>query len=125
MNQPATTIVSKHESDEGSVRNYLIGFGLSLLVTLTAYVLTTHHNFSMHVIEIVLACLAAIQFIVQLLFFLHLGRESKPRWRLYVFIFMLGVVVIVVGGSLWIMNNLNYRMTPQQTLQYMNNQDGL
>ena len=39
--------------------------------------------------------------------------------------FMLGIVLIIVGGSVWIMNNLNYRMTPQQMEQYLKSQDSL
>jgi cytochrome o ubiquinol oxidase operon protein cyoD len=56
-----------------------------------------------------------------------LGRESKPRWKFIFLLFALLVVGIVVGGSLWIMNNLNYHMmlSPQQTTQYLNSQDGL
>jgi hypothetical protein len=34
------------------------------------------------------------------------------------------VVLILVFGSIWIMNNLNYRMTPEQINTYMNNQGG-
>jgi cytochrome o ubiquinol oxidase operon protein cyoD len=48
---------------------------------------------------------------VQLVFFLHLGGEGKPRWRLTAFLFMLLVLVILVFGSLWIMYNLDYHMT--------------
>jgi cytochrome o ubiquinol oxidase subunit IV len=58
-------------------------------------------------------------------FFLHLGRETRPRWKLAVFLFMLGVILILVFGSLWIMTNLNYRMMPKQMVQYMNSQAGL
>ena len=66
------------------------------------------------------------QFFTQLLFFLHLGRETKPRWKLLVFLFMTMIVAILVFGSLWIMYNLNYHMTLQQMYQYLNNQgDGL
>ena len=60
----------------------------------------------------------------RLYFFLHLGKETKPRWKLYVFGFMVSVVLIIVFGSIWIMNNLNYRMTPAQINQYMNSQGG-
>jgi len=37
---------------------------------------------------------------------------------------MILVVMILVGGSLWIMKNLNYRMTPEQMNQYMIDQNG-
>jgi cytochrome o ubiquinol oxidase operon protein cyoD len=60
----------------------------------------------------VIVGLAIIQLFVQLFFFLHLGEESKPRWNLMVLLFAAMVVIIVVFGSLWIMNNLNYNMMP-------------
>jgi len=38
---------------------------------------------------------------------------------------MVIVVLILVIGSLWIMGNLNARMTPAQEQQYMSAQGGL
>lgn len=122
----------KNESStsHGSLMSYTVGFGLSIILTLAAYFLTQHHVNSGHVspsdsvMEILLLILAVIQLFVQLFFFLHLGREDKPRWRSMAFGFALLVVLIIVIGSLWIMNNLNYRMTPQQMNQYMLKQDG-
>lgn len=110
---------------QATVQLYTIGFVGSLFLTITAYLLVVHHMFSRHLLIAVVALLAIVQFVVQLLYFLHLGRESKPRWKLGVFFFMLLVVILVVFGSLWIMSNLNYRMTPAQVNQYLNNQNGL
>ena len=65
-----------------------------------------------------LLSLAAIQLFVQAIFFLHLGKESKPRWNQQLFAFMLATVIIIVGGSLWIMANLDYHhqnLNPKQT----------
>jgi heme/copper-type cytochrome/quinol oxidase subunit 4 len=45
---------------------------------------------------------------VQLIFFVHLDQERKPRWNLMVLLFAVLVVVIICFGSLWIMKNLNY-----------------
>jgi cytochrome o ubiquinol oxidase operon protein cyoD len=59
---------------------------------------------------ITLGSLAFVQVIIQLIFFLHLGEEESPRWNLISFLFMVGVVFIIVAGSLWIMFNLDYRM---------------
>ena len=47
---------------------------------------------------------ALAQLIVQIFFFLHL---TAKRWNLIIFLFTIFVVTIVVGGSLWIMYNLN------------------
>lgn len=101
-------VVSQHEGGSGSIRSYSIGFGLSLVLTLAAYLLASRHASGGWALVITLAALAVTQLTVQLIFFLHLGRESKPRWNLTVFAFALMVVVILVFGSLWIMKNLNY-----------------
>ncbi len=74
-----------------------------------------------------LAALAVTQLLVQLLFFLHLGRESKPRWNLIVLAFAVMVVVIVVFGSLWIMKNLQYNhghQTPEETDKFLIHDEG-
>lgn len=118
-------VYASHEETKLSLKSYTIGFILSLVLTLTAYIAVTKRIFSTDGIVAFIVALALTQFIVQLYFFLHLGHETRPRWKLAVFFFMLGVVLILVFGSLWIMNNLNYRMTIPQQEQYMNNQDGL
>ncbi len=114
----------RNKSPEGSLKTYISGFVLSIVLTLTAYELVVHGKYSVDIIIAAIVGLALIQFLIQLLFFLHLGRETKPRWKLFVLLFMIMVVLILVFGSIWIMNNLNYRMTPQQQNQYMNNQGG-
>jgi cytochrome o ubiquinol oxidase operon protein cyoD len=52
--------------------------------------------------------LAIAQLLVQLFCFLHLGQESKPRWNLVALVFALFIVVVLVGGTLWIMHNLGH-----------------
>ncbi|MCA9325629.1 cytochrome o ubiquinol oxidase subunit IV [Candidatus Saccharibacteria bacterium] len=106
---------------------YIIGFVLSILLTLTSFYLVQHDKFSHSLLIGSVAALALAQFGVQMFFFLHLGQEPKPRLKLATFWFMLLVVVIVVVGSLWIMNNLNYNMmaSPEQMNEYMHSQDGL
>jgi len=95
---------------------YIIGFLLSLYLTLTAYWLTVHGALSRDTLIAAILGLAVIQFFVQAFFFLHIGKESKPRWNLLVFGFMLLIVLIVVIGSLWIMANLEYHhdVTPAE-----------
>ncbi len=101
-------VVSHHEAASGSVRTYTAGFVLSLILTVGAYAAVRDHVASGWALIFVLAGLAVTQLLVQLVFFLHLGRESKPRWNLTVLLFAVMVVGIVVFGSLWIMRNLNY-----------------
>lgn len=117
-------VISSHKTERGTFNMYVTGFVLSIVLTLVAYLSTVNHLFSERTLIGLLIGLALVQFLVQLFFFLHLGKETKPRWKLLVLFFMIGVVLILVIGSLWIMDNLNYRMTPQQINQYMQNQDG-
>jgi cytochrome o ubiquinol oxidase operon protein cyoD len=118
-------VVSEHNTEYGNLKTYTIGFVLSLIFTISSYLLVVNRGRArVTLIAGVIITLALTQFIVQLLYFLHLGKETKPRWKLYVFIMMIVIVLILVFGSIWIMNNLNYRMTPEQINNYMNSQGG-
>ncbi len=91
-----------------SLRAYASGFLLCASLTLIAYLSVVNETFKGNALLVWIGWLALIQFFVQMVFFLHLGRESKPRWKQVVFWFMTMVVSILVFGSIWIMNNLNY-----------------
>ncbi|HSX33732.1 MAG TPA: cytochrome o ubiquinol oxidase subunit IV [Candidatus Saccharimonadales bacterium] len=116
---------TKSRIDRRLLTTYVNGFMLSIIFTLAAYALVVQHTLSNRILIAAVAILALVQFLVQLVCFLHLGRETKPRWKLVVLIGMITVVLILVAGSIWIMNNLGYHMTPQQINTYMQSQDGL
>lgn len=130
MNHEQAPVHARHEHDQATLGLYVSGFILSLAFTLTSFALVEAHVHSMYrdfsnVFLIgTTMILALAQFFAQLYFFLHLGRETKPRWKLLVLAFMILVVLIIVLGSIWIMYNLNYHMTPQQMNTYMLNQNG-
>ena len=94
-----------------SLKPLVIGFLLSIALILIAYSIATNHQLSGLAAIVVILGLGIVQAIVQLIFFLHIGLESKPRWNLISLLFMVLVVVIVVGGSIWIMQSLKYNMT--------------
>lgn len=100
---------------------YVIGFVLAIGLTILAYLTVTQHWLAGSTLVFGLMGLAVIQFVVQLIFFLHVGQESKPRWNLAVFLFTLLVLMIIVFGSLWIMYNLNYgmNMSSEQMDEFM------
>lgn len=89
---------------------YTLGFILSLVLTFGAYFLVEGKILSGDHLYIALGILSIVQVFVQLIFFLHMMDEQKPRYNLAVFLFMALVIVIIVAGTLWIMANLNYRM---------------
>jgi cytochrome o ubiquinol oxidase operon protein cyoD len=112
-------------SQQATTGTYVMGFVLSLILTLTAFFIVSRHGIHGNALIFSLAGLAVIQFLVQLIFFLHLESESKPRWNLTALIFALGVVIIIVAGSLWIMYHLNYNMNPTQTNTYIQQEENI
>lgn len=114
-----------------SVFRYSFGFVASLLLTLMTYAAATERwlNSAGALIGL-LMLLASVQLIVQVVFFLNILKKNRsPNWRLYSIVFTSAMLIIIVGASLWIMNNLNYNMmqfTPAQKDQYMleNNNKG-
>jgi len=93
----------------GSVRSYLIGLGLCLLLTgLAFYLAMTVAGPSLWLLLAIVG-LAFIQIIVQLVYFLHMF-ENGQQWTLFSMLFTLLILLIIVGGSLWIMRDLNANM---------------
>ncbi len=116
------------------MKNYLTGFVLSVLFTLAAFALATHHMpvfmsaLPMSWIIGTVIALAFVQFATQLIFFLHLGnKEEGSKEKLVIFAATGFIVAILVSGSLWIMNTLSPRMMPSTTqmTQYMQSQVGM
>lgn len=123
--------INTSEVGAGNLQSYMIGYALSIAFTLAAYMLVVRHVVSDHtfiphnLLILVVVTLAIAQLIVQLVFFLHLGRKSGSSWNLIAFLYTTLLVVFLVGGSLWIMYHLNYNMThmpPAQVDAYMVNQ---
>ncbi|MGK2896241.1 MAG: cytochrome o ubiquinol oxidase subunit IV, partial [Candidatus Saccharimonadales bacterium] len=87
------------------LKQYSLGFILSIFTTAGAYwVVVSNQPGALWIIF----GLALLQAVIQLYYFLHLGEELRPRLRLLSLVFMMVILLIVVGGSLWIMHQLNY-----------------
>ncbi|MDE2025286.1 MAG: cytochrome C oxidase subunit IV family protein [Patescibacteria group bacterium] len=115
----------------GSVFSYLVGFLLSIIITLAAYIpvyihqTSTHEVFSLAFLIPFVLILAFVQLTVQLWFFLHIGKESGPRWNLAFFVSTFGLVLLVVIMSVWIMNHLNTNMTPADMTNFILHDEGI
>lgn len=119
-------IVSNHAPVQSTMGSYITGYLASLVLTASTYLLVTHHLLSKIGIISTICILGLVQFAVQLLFFLHIGREQKPRWKLLVFWFMISTVIIIVGGSIWIMGHLQqHTMSSHDLNTYMHDNEGL
>ena len=99
----------------GTFKSYILGFFISLFLTLIAFGLVITKVISGRGLVITLVALALVQAIVQLRFFLKLGHEDKPKWETLVFFFMVLILLIIVIGSLWIMFDLDKRLMSNMT----------
>jgi len=107
-------------------RSYVLGFVLSVVTTLIAYLLVVNNVMPTQALIYTVLAIAVVQLVVQVIFFLHIGRGS--HWKLITFIFTVLVVAIVVIGTVWVMNHLNHEMmdmTPDQQQQYMSEHEGI
>lgn len=106
---PDLSLQETQKEWHGSLKSYLIGFISSLLLTSLSFLIVVAHLVSERALSYTLVALALLQAVLQLLFFLHLGQEAKPRWETLVFYFMVIILLIIAVGSLWIMFDLNER----------------
>ncbi len=119
-------IPAAKQSPRALYRAYIVGFILSLLTTIAAYFFVVSHMWPVQVTIYLVMAIAVLQLVVQMVFFLHIGNGS--RWKLVTFIFTLLVVGILVIGTIWVMNHLNYNMmdmNPQEMRQYMSEHEGI
>jgi cytochrome o ubiquinol oxidase subunit IV len=94
---------------QGSIKTYVVGLIVCVVLTLVPYYIVVHHLLVGWPLIASVVGLGSLQALIQLILFLHLGDEDKPRWNLMAFLFMALVLVIIVYGSLWIMENLEER----------------
>lgn len=105
------------------IRNYTIGFISSILLTAAGFALiwghaASHHQFPSHTVLFWGILLVAIlQLVVQMRYFLHIGRSSTLR-DIVMLALAAAIVLLIVGGSLWIMANLQ----SSHEIPYKNNE---
>lgn len=116
---------------EASVATYLAGFGFSVALTGAAFALVWAYStsegsvFSRGLLIGILSILAVAQILVQVLFFLHVSTERRLRMNLYAGMFTVFVVLCLVIGSIWIMQNLDYNMMPEHQTEYIQEKEGI
>ena len=90
---------------------YFSGFLLCIILTLIPFYAVMHKVTSKPYLWVILFVTAFIQFLVQVVCFLRLKSSTNQGMiNILSFLFTGIVTFIVVGGSIWIMANLNYFM---------------
>jgi cytochrome o ubiquinol oxidase operon protein cyoD len=97
--------VQPHSSHGGSLKSYTIGFILSIVLTIIPLVIVMNHLMGKQGTTAIILLFGVLQFAIQLIFFMHIRNEEKPRYNLMALILGLVILLTIVSGSVWIMMN--------------------
>ncbi len=114
MNTESNNHKPTSKTDHGTTTSYVVGFILSLIFTIIPYYLVVNEVVHGNVLLALILGIAVLQMAIQLLFFLHLGRGPKPLYNVVFFFATAGIIVVTIGASLFIMNNLYHNMSPHE-----------
>jgi len=88
----------------------LVGVVLALVLTAVPFGLVAARTLRPIQTFVVIGVAAIAQVVVHLRYFLHLDLKPSSQNKLIALCFAAVVLLILVGGTLWIMFDLNYRM---------------
>jgi cytochrome o ubiquinol oxidase subunit IV len=92
-----------HQENHGSLKAYIIGFALSIVLTIIPLVMILNHTLSRGLLTASILGMAVLQFLVQLFFFMHIKDGEKPRYNVMALVLGAVFVITIVAGSIWIM----------------------
>ena len=82
----------------------------AVILTAIPFWLVYTHTLPPSRIMLIIAIAAVLQILVHLHFFLHINFTTTPKENLMAIAFTAVLIFLMVGGSLWIMVDLHYRM---------------
>lgn len=102
-----------HQAHGTSMGKYMVGFILSVILTLVAFFAVMLHwidGWSISAKVLFLLGLAVIQMTVQIVFFLHLNEGPDAKWNIGTMWIAIVCVFIIIAGTWKTMQHLNYNM---------------
>ena len=105
-----------HHADVGAeIRGYLLGLGLAAVLTAGSFVLSYSHLVYGPALGVALIVFAVAQIGIHLVFFLHLTTAPDNINNAMALAFGVLMMVLLIGGTLWIMNQMNANMMPMSS----------
>ena len=102
-----------NHSSHGSYRSYLIGFALSVVLTIIPFwVVLGEVEISTAAAIAIIFGLGAVQIMVHVHYFLHVTIKAESGWQVMSMAFTAILLVIVLSGSVWVMTHLDENMMP-------------
>ena len=107
--------MSADTAQHGTLRGYLSGFVLSVVLTAIPFALVMTGQFAATTTAIVVLGMALVQVVVHMVFFLHMTTRAEGGWSFLALMFTLVVVVVTLSGSIWVMYHMNANMMPMSS----------
>ena len=108
---PVHGVVTHGSAPHASLRAYVIGFILSVILTAIPFWLVMNEVISNpQTTVIVIMTFAVLQIFVHMICFLHMTPKVEGGWSLTALGFTVTLVVITLIGSVWVMYHLNTNM---------------
>ena len=92
------------------MRSTFIGFALAVLLTAIPFALVATQSLPRQATLLVIAVFAVVQIMAHLRFFLGTRLRSGDQSRTGALLFACVLLFVMVGGTIWVMGNLNWRM---------------
>jgi cytochrome o ubiquinol oxidase operon protein cyoD len=104
-----------HMESHGSLKDYSIGFILSVILTAIPFWLVMTHQLPPGTTKAVIIGFAAVQLVVHMIYFLHMNSKSEGGWNMMAMILTVILLFIVMSGSIWVMYHMNANMMPNMS----------
>ena len=106
-----------HHSDDGAAhgsrRDYMVGFGLSVVLTAIPFWLVMSGVIENKTVTGFLVMgFALVQIVVHMVYFLHMNTKSEGGWSMLAMLFTVMLLFIMMAGSIWVIYHLNHNMMP-------------
>ena len=111
-----------HSGYHASVKGYLTGFFLSVVLTAIPFWLVMGKVLpTSGITALVILGFAMVQIVVHMVYFLHMNTRVEGGWSMLALLFTAVLVLIMLSGSIWVLYHLNTNMMPVNDSTEMRN----
>lgn len=100
---------TREQEKRRELRSYVVGFMLAVALTAVAFSVVAAGVASTTVYPVI-AVAPLAQVVVHFRCFLHIGLQRSTRDDLQLILFTTLIILLMAGGTIWILGNLHARM---------------
>ncbi len=99
------------EPGRRNLASYGTGFVLAVILTALAFALVAFGAWPREITIAAAFLLGCLQILAHLHYFLHVDASAAMRWNVWFLLLAVVVIVLIVGGTIWIMYHLAYNLS--------------